>query len=288
MSAPIVIETHGLCKRYGDVEALRGLDLRVPAGSIYGFLGRNGAGKTTTIKALMGLIRPTAGEGRVFGYRVGEPRDGIAIRRRTAHVGEDRSAWPEMTADQVLSISRPLFPSWNFAVEQRCLETFEIPERVRVGRFSKGARTAFALTLALARAPDLLLLDEPTDGLDPAINERVLQALVRRGRGESRPDDLLLVPSPRGSQSDCRPRRRHREGQARVRGIPRRTEGQLSPNRGGLRRRSARDAVSTRPASGRPARKGACSRCSSAVTWTTWSRRRGTSRHGRSRSRPSR
>ena len=172
MSVPIVIETHGLCKRYGDVEALRGLDLRVPAGSIYGFLGRNGAGKTTTIKALMGLIRPTAGEGRVFGYRVGEPRDGIAIRRRTAHVGEDRSAWPEMTADQVLSISRPLFPSWNFAVEQRCLETFEIPERVRVGRFSKGARTAFALTLALARAPDLLLLDEPTDGLDPAINER--------------------------------------------------------------------------------------------------------------------
>ena len=67
MSAPIVIETRGLCKRYGDVEALRGLDLRVPAGLIYGFLGRNGAGKTTTIKALMGLIRPTAGEGRVFG-----------------------------------------------------------------------------------------------------------------------------------------------------------------------------------------------------------------------------
>jgi ABC-2 type transport system ATP-binding protein len=175
----VVIETHGLCKRFGEVDALRGLDLRVPAGSIYGFLGRNGAGKTTTIKALMGMIRPTSGEGRVFGHRVGDPRDGIAIRRRTAHVGEDRSAWPAMTADQVLAISRPLFPSWNVDVERHCLDVFEIPRRLRVGRFSKGTRTAFALTLALARAPDLLLLDEPTDGLDPAMNERVLQALIR-------------------------------------------------------------------------------------------------------------
>ncbi len=175
----VVIETHGLSKRYGDLDALRGLDLRVPAGSIYGYLGRNGAGKTTTIKTLMGLIRPTAGEGRVFGYHVDAPRDGVAIRRRTAHVGEDRAAWPAMTAEQVLSISRPLFPSWNMEVERHCLDEFEIPRRVRVGRFSKGARTAFALTLALARAPDLLLLDEPTDGLDPAINERVLKALVR-------------------------------------------------------------------------------------------------------------
>ena len=103
----------------------------------------------------------------------------MAIRRRTAHVGEDRSAWPQLTADQVLRISRPLFPGWRADAEQQYLDAFEIPRHQRVGGFSKGMRSAFALVLALSRGADLLLLDEPTDGLDPAINERVLQALVR-------------------------------------------------------------------------------------------------------------
>jgi ABC-2 type transport system ATP-binding protein len=175
----IAIEITGLRKHYGAVPALQGLDLRVPVGSIYGFLGRNGAGKTTTMKTLLGMIRPTAGEARVLGHRVGDAQGDIAIRRSSAHVGEDRSAWPSMTVEQVLDISRPFFPRWRHDVEQQCLDAFEIPRRQRVGRFSKGTRTAFAITLALARGADLLLLDEPTDGLDPAINERVLQALVR-------------------------------------------------------------------------------------------------------------
>jgi ABC-2 type transport system ATP-binding protein len=158
------------------VRALDGLDLRVPRGSIYGFLGRNGAGKTTTIKTLMGMVRPSSGEGRVLGHRVGG--DDVAIRQRTAHVGEDRAAWPLLTVDQVLAISRPLFPTWRKDVEQQYLDAFEIPRRRRVGGFSKGARTAFAVVLALARGAELMLLDEPTEGLDPAVNERVLQALV--------------------------------------------------------------------------------------------------------------
>src|SRR5215213_1379968 len=106
MSAPdLVIATHGLGKQFGGVHALRNLELRVPAGIIYGFLGRNGAGKTTTIKTLMGMIRPTAGEARVLGMRLDDVRESVAIRRRTAHVGEDRAAWPTMTVDQVLAIS---------------------------------------------------------------------------------------------------------------------------------------------------------------------------------------
>ncbi len=180
MSTPeIAIETTGLRKEYGSVGALQGLDLRVPAGAIYGFLGRNGAGKTTTLKALMGIIRPSAGAGMVLGHRIGDASEGAAIRQRTSYVGEDRSAWPGMTVDQVLAISRPFFPSWRRDVEQRCLEIFEIPRRQRIHRLSKGTKTAFALVLALARGSDLLLLDEPADGLDPAMNERVLQALVR-------------------------------------------------------------------------------------------------------------
>ena len=175
---PVAIETHGLCKRFGSVDAVRDLELRVPSGSIYGFLGRNGAGKTTTIKTLMGMMRPTAGEARVLGVRTGDVRAAAALRQRVAHVGEDRAAWPGMTVAQVLAISRPLCPRWRADLEQRCLDAFEIPQRQAVGRLSKGARTAFAVVLALARGGDLLLLDEPTDGLDPVINERVLQAFV--------------------------------------------------------------------------------------------------------------
>ena len=96
-ASDFVIETRGLTKRYGSAEALAGLDLRVPAGSIYGFLGRNGAGKTTTVKTLMGMVRPSAGEGRVLGHPIGDERASVEIRRRTAHVGEDRSAWPGMS-----------------------------------------------------------------------------------------------------------------------------------------------------------------------------------------------
>ena len=180
MSVPdIVIDTRGLTKQYGGVRALDGLDLRVPAGSIYGFLGRNGAGKTTTIRTLMGMASATSGEGRVLGRPIGNGAEAIALRRRIAHVGDDRSAWPSMTANQVIRISRPFFPNWRSELEREYLDRFEIPRRQSIGRFSKGMRTAFAMVLALARGADLMLLDEPTEGLDPALNERLLQALVR-------------------------------------------------------------------------------------------------------------
>jgi ABC-2 type transport system ATP-binding protein len=179
VTSDLAIETRGLAKRYGSAEALTRVDLHVPAGSVYGFLGRNGAGKTTTIKTLIGLVRPSAGEGHVLGHPIGDDRAGVEIRRRTAYVGEDRSLWPGMTIDQVLRISRSFFPRWRTDVEQRCLDTFEIPRRQSVDRFSKGTRTAFAILLALSRGADLLLLDEPTEGLDPVINERVLQALMQ-------------------------------------------------------------------------------------------------------------
>jgi ABC-2 type transport system ATP-binding protein len=174
----LVIEARGLTKRFQSAEALAGLDLHVPRGSIYGFLGRNGAGKTTTIKTLIGMVRPTAGNGRVFGLAIGDERASVEIRRRTAHVGEDRSGWAGLTVDQMLKISRPFFPHWRHDRERRYLDEFEIPQRKSVERLSKGTRTAFAIVLALARGAELLLLDEPTEGLDPVINERVLQALI--------------------------------------------------------------------------------------------------------------
>jgi ABC-2 type transport system ATP-binding protein len=174
----LIIETRALKKRYQSADALAGLDLHVPRGSIYGFLGRNGAGKTTTIKTLIGLVRPSSGDGRVLGFPIDDERASVEIRRRTAHVGEDRSLWPGMTVDQILKVSRPFFPNWRHDRERRYLDEFEIPQRKSVERLSKGTRTALAMVLALARGAELLLLDEPTEGLDPVINERVLQALI--------------------------------------------------------------------------------------------------------------
>jgi ABC-2 type transport system ATP-binding protein len=84
VTSDLAIETRGLAKRYGSAEALARVDLHVPAGSVYGFLGRNGAGKTTTIKTLIGLVRPSAGEGHVLGHPIGDDRAGVEIRRRTA------------------------------------------------------------------------------------------------------------------------------------------------------------------------------------------------------------
>src|ERR1044071_1411917 len=96
VSNTAVIETTGLWKRYDDVDALRGLDLRVPSGSIYGFLGRNGAGKTTTIKALMGLLRPDSGDARLFGQAIGGAAD-VETRRRISFVTVNKQTYPSMT-----------------------------------------------------------------------------------------------------------------------------------------------------------------------------------------------
>jgi ABC-2 type transport system ATP-binding protein len=178
MGMQFAVETRGLSKQFGDVHALRALDLAVPAGCIYGLLGRNGAGKTTTIKTLMGMVRATSGEARVLGARVGNAREEAAVRRRVGHVGEDRGAWADLTVGQILAISRPMFPAWRHDLERRYLSVFGIPERGTVGSFSKGTRAALAFVLALSRGPDLLLLDEPSEGLDPVMKERLLQALV--------------------------------------------------------------------------------------------------------------
>jgi ABC-2 type transport system ATP-binding protein len=173
-----IIETDQLCKSFKSKQALRGLDLRVPVGSIFGFLGRNGAGKTTTIKTLMGLSRSDSGSAHIFGIPVADAGRTAEIRRRIGFVTEDKELYPYMTVEQIIGFTRPFFPKWREDLERRYLEMFELPLHCKIPDLSKGMRSKLMLLLAISRGADLLILDEPTDGLDPAATEDVLRELV--------------------------------------------------------------------------------------------------------------
>jgi ABC-type multidrug transport system ATPase subunit len=179
----LIIETKNLTKIYGDKAAVDGIDLAVERGSIHGFLGRNGSGKTTTIKMLLGLTYPTSGEARVFGLRPEDRKEGVRIRQRVSFVSEDKGLYDHVKVDQMISFTRSFFPNWDREMEGRLIELFELPLRQSVKKLSKGMRTKLALLLALPRRADLLVLDEPTEGLDPAITEDTLQTLVGMAAG---------------------------------------------------------------------------------------------------------
>ena len=172
-----VIETYGLTKHYGTVEAVRNLSLTVQRQQITGFLGRNGAGKSTTIKMLLGMVRPSAGTGRVLGYDIADPAQSVNIRRRIAYVGEDKGLYGYMTVADLIRFTRSFYPDWQPHIEARLLEEYQLPLGRKVKAISKGMRTKLALLLALARRPELIILDEPSEGLDPVSIEELLQTL---------------------------------------------------------------------------------------------------------------
>jgi ABC-2 type transport system ATP-binding protein len=178
------IETTALRKNYDGVEAVRGLDLQVPAGSIFGFLGRNGAGKTTTLKVLLGMTRPTGGSARVLGLAADSPGDSVEIRRRTGFVSDDKDLIDGMTVRGLIRFTSSLFPRWRGDLEEKYLRKFELPLERDVKALSRGMRTKLALLLALCRGGELLMLDEPTAGLDPAMTEELLQTLVAHAGNE--------------------------------------------------------------------------------------------------------
>jgi ABC-type multidrug transport system ATPase subunit len=178
MPIELTIETRDLRKHYGQNEVLAGLTLKVQKGSICGFLGRNGAGKTTTLKLLMGLCRPTAGEGLVFGLKVDRADESSRIRQKTGFVSEEKLFPGSVTVRELLNFTRAFYPRWRSDLEKRYLREFELPLSASAAKLSKGMRSKLALLLVLPRGAELLLLDEPTEGLDPAIKEEALQALV--------------------------------------------------------------------------------------------------------------
>jgi len=178
-----VIEMHGLTKTFKGVQALKSLDLEVHQNSICGFLGPNGAGKTTTIKLLLGLARPTAGSGRVFGLDI--EKQSNQIRRRVGYLSQDPRYYEYMTARETLRFTAHFFFEGPKAeIESRIAETLDLvgladkADRPIKG-FSGGERQRLGIAQAQVNYPDLLILDEPAASLDPIGRRDVLEVLSR-------------------------------------------------------------------------------------------------------------
>jgi ABC-2 type transport system ATP-binding protein len=180
-----VIATSGLTKKYGSFCAVDHLTFSVAQGSICGFLGQNGAGKSTTIKMLLGMVKPTQGDGSILGYDISDENQSVEIRKRVAYVAEDKRLYDYMTVGQIIKFTRPFFDNWQYTLESQLLQEFKLPLDRKIKKLSKGMRTQLALILGICRNADILILDEPSEGLDPVNNEKVLKLLVRLA-GEGR------------------------------------------------------------------------------------------------------
>jgi ABC-2 type transport system ATP-binding protein len=169
------IETRDLTKTFEEVKAVDALNWSVKEGSIHALLGPNGAGKTTTMKMLFGMTHPSSGEIDVLSLNA--VRDTLAIRSRAALIAEDKMLYESMKVDQFLRFYSSFFPNWSETAAIQLLQRWKLSENARIRTLSKGQRAKLLLIAALSRKPQMLVLDEPTDGLDPATIEEVLVVL---------------------------------------------------------------------------------------------------------------
>lgn len=178
------IVTRGLTKHYGTQRVVDALNLRVPTGSVYGLLGRNGAGKSTAIKMLMEMVRPDGGDAEVLGYPLGQmPAE---ARQRIAYIAEGHPLYNWMTVGEATRFAAAFYPRWNERLAEQILDHFELSRRAKLRRLSNGQRAQVSLALAVAPEPELLVLDDPTLGLDTVVRRDFLESLIqiiqRQGR----------------------------------------------------------------------------------------------------------
>ena len=174
--ADLAIETSGLTRRFGRVLAVDSIDLKVPVGSVYGYLGRNGAGKTTTIQMLMGLIEPTGGEMSVLGMN--PLRQDVEIKRLVSYVPERVQMYDWMKISQMMWFGANIHPHWDQKLAEELLKQFELPPDRRIGQLSRGMQGKVGLTVALSSHPRLLILDDPTSGLDALVRREFMESIV--------------------------------------------------------------------------------------------------------------
>ena len=183
MADTSAIRFEGLVKSYGDVRALRGIDLDVPRGEVFGFLGPNGAGKTTAIRILMDLIRPDAGRAEVLGFDA--QRDSVEVRRRCGYLPGDLALYDSLRVDACLDLVAALRGGVDTRYRDELVERLALDRTRRVGTLSRGNYQKVGLVVALMARPEVLVLDEPTNALDPLMQEEV-EAILREAVDEGR------------------------------------------------------------------------------------------------------
>lgn len=171
-----IIEIHNLNKRYGKLEVLNDFDLTVEEGSIYGFLGRNGEGKTTTVKILLGLDNKFSGDVTVI--NMNPVLSGDQIRQRIGYVPEVQLFPKWMTVSQLMNFTSPFYQTWDENYCQHLLGTFHLPRQRRIKHLSRGMVAKVSLVQALSHHPRLLILDDPTMGLDAVVRREFLESIV--------------------------------------------------------------------------------------------------------------
>lgn len=183
-----IIEIKNLSKTYGNVRALDGLDLTVKEGDIYGFLGRNGAGKSTAIRILMGITKPTKGTVNLFGKALG--KNHIKLRQKVGYVAQEQNFYGWMTPVTIGEFISGFYPTWDNTEYNHLLKGLDLPKNRKIRTFSGGMRAKLALSLALAHRPPLLLLDEPTAGLDPVARREFIE--IVRDQAENKTGTIFF------------------------------------------------------------------------------------------------
>src|SRR5437667_7087069 len=176
MSDQPVIRTRGLTRYFGAKAAVYELDLQVPPGSVFAFLGRNGSGKTTTIRMLLGLLQPTRGEGNILGYDIRAlPPE---ARARIGYLTEEHQIYRWMSVRECGEFQSRFYPRWNEKIFRGVIGHFALKPEARVKELSRGERAGLCLALTLAPDPELLILDDPTLGLDPVARRSLVESMI--------------------------------------------------------------------------------------------------------------
>lgn len=179
-----VIEARGLTRYFGHKCAVDGISFRVPRGGVFAFIGRNGAGKTTTIRMILGLLEPTRGSATILGHDSGDLPP--AVRARIGYMAEGHPVYGWMRVGQYGRFQRGFYTRWNQDVFAAVTDYFAIDPRTRAGHLSHGQRAGLHLAMTLAIEPELLILDDPATGLDPAARRSLLEAMVYFTRSRER------------------------------------------------------------------------------------------------------